>query len=728
MLYTIQKDTGSIALSYLNDLGVNLRDQIHDEIDPALLRTRMFAIDDVIINGLRQDNMGELVMRANKLIQMTMDIDALTIFNRQGKLIAINTVDHMGNPYPNQEEINRLYSLMQEPADNIKGCLQNDLVKEQIEFQFSCRVVPALFDTQGLSIAISVPVIDPETNQRIGVISTRLRFERINKKVLAENFLREGNSVYFVTDDGRYFSDSIQSGKSIPPVSGKQLKEMIQPLVQGDANDLLAKTDKYYLNIFSLSSPGETIGSNMHVMLVAQDRWLDQERSRVALLNLIMTLTLLLLAGLVALQLWNRAKQKRTELQLIDARNQAEGASDAKSEFLANMSHEIRTPMTAILGYADTLEEEQDRNNTLNAISAIHRNGEHLLRIINDILDLSKIEVGKLGLLEESMSPVMILGEILSLMRPRATEKNLTLEANVIGRVPERINSDATRIRQILINLVSNAIKFTHEGNITITCQYTDWQPWKTNESAGGMLQYQVTDTGIGIDDLTKERIFEPFNQGDNSPTRLVGGTGLGLTITKRLCELLGGSLQLTSEKGRGSTFSVNIPLQGKGYRLVEWPSISQLADTHTEASQPPPPNANISLQKRHILLAEDATDNRKLISYLLEKAGATVTTVENGQEALDTIKNLSSTTHHYDLIIMDMQMPVMDGFTATREIRNLGYKFPILGLTAHALEGDREQCIASGCDEYATKPIDRHGLIELCAHIINLHNQNDSP
>ncbi|QQE12934.1 response regulator [Planctomycetota bacterium] len=723
-LYAIQKDTGSIALSYLNDVGVNLRDQINDEIDPALLRTRMFAQDPRIIRGLEADDMGELVGRVNELIQMTMDVDAIAIHDREGKLIALNSVNSMGVPYDNQEEIKRLYEVMTAPGNGVKECLTNTETMEQIEFQFECRIAPVLFDSAGLSIAVSVPVFKPDTSERIGVVSTRLRFNRINQLILAEHFLNEGNSIYFITDDGQYFSESIMSGEAIPPVDAQQLEDLIAPLVEQDADDLLARSDDFYLNIFSLGRPGEMLGANMHIMLVARDQWLDQERYRVEMLNLVMTLTLLLLAGLVVMQFWNRAKQNKIKMELIDARNAAEAASEAKSEFLANMSHEIRTPMTAILGYADTLGDNVPSSNggVQDAVNAIHRNGEHLLRIINDILDFSKIEVGKLKVMKESMSPILVLGEVASMMRPKAIEKGLKLEVKIESLVPEKITNDATRIRQILINLVSNAIKFTSEGKVWIKVRCTDSEGKENPEGVGGWLVYEVGDTGVGIDDQMQQMIFEPFSQVDSSSTRKVGGTGLGLSITKRVCSLLGGEMSFESKAGEGSVFRVSLPLTDTSYRMVEWPTLMHVSEAGQTADEGW--SKDKRLAGKRILLAEDAADNRKLITLLLQKSGAEIVGVENGQLALD---KLAAEPEKFDLVVMDMQMPVKDGFMATREARERGETVPILGLTAHALEGDRAKCLEAGCDDYSTKPIVREKLIALCVKMIEMGESRKS-
>ncbi len=396
-------------------------------------------------------------------------------------------------------------------------------------------------------------------------------------------------------------------------------------------------------------------------------------------------------------------------VELSHTKEAAEEASRAKSEFLANMSHEIRTPMTAILGFADLLGETvKDNTECLDYVGTVKRNGEHLIKIINDILDLSKIESGKLECEVVPCSLHQIINDVASTMRFRAREKGLELVVECSGSIPAVIQTDPTRFRQALINLVGNAVKFTAQGSVRmcVGLMGTDDDP---------LFQMEVIDTGIGIPPDRLERVFEPFRQADASTTREFGGTGLGLTITKQIAELLGGSLEVQSEVGKGTAFSLRVatgPLTG--VELIEQP-IEENSSSRRIEKRTDTPELDC-----HILLAEDGPDNQRLITFILEKAGARVTLAENGEEAFDKgmgsmyHRRANDPKHHFDVILMDMQMTVMDGYSATRMLREHGYTRPIIALTANAMAGDREKCIEAGCDDFATKPIDRAQLLHL--------------
>jgi CheY-like chemotaxis protein/signal transduction histidine kinase/HPt (histidine-containing phosphotransfer) domain-containing protein len=391
----------------------------------------------------------------------------------------------------------------------------------------------------------------------------------------------------------------------------------------------------------------------------------------------------------------------------------AESATRAKSEFLANMSHEIRTPMTAIMGYADILVRDKGFKEApehwRKALEIIKRNGEHLLRLLNDILDLSKVETGKLQIELVSSSPSQVVADVVSLMCIRADAKGLKLITEFVSPLPETILTDPLRLRQILVNLVGNAIKFTKSGEVRITVRFV-------SGSVPKQLVFDVTDTGIGMEQRQIMNIFRPFSQLDSSASREFGGTGLGLAISKRLVEAMNGRIEVHSKPGEGSTFSVIIdPGPVDGICMVpqsrETAIQPQSAETTHDAG-------SIDLHGR-ILFAEDGLDNQQLVRLLLEKAGANVTTCENGLLAVEAAMASKEAGQPFDMIIMDMQMPVMDGYIATRQLREKGYTGPIIALTANAMIEDRQKCIDAGCDDYFAKPFDRNQILNAIARCI---------
>jgi signal transduction histidine kinase/CheY-like chemotaxis protein/HPt (histidine-containing phosphotransfer) domain-containing protein len=379
-------------------------------------------------------------------------------------------------------------------------------------------------------------------------------------------------------------------------------------------------------------------------------------------------------------------------------------ANRAKSEFLANMSHEIRTPMTAIIGYADLLlDPETGPNEQRTHIQTIRRNGEHLLSILNDILDLSKIEAGRMTVEAVACSPSMLIVDVASLMRVRAAEKGLFFEVHYQTPIPETIKSDPTRIRQVLMNLVGNALKFTTSGGVRILarCKTDGPEP---------VLEIEIVDTGIGLSTEQAGQLFQPFVQADTSTTRRFGGTGLGLAICRRLAHMLGGDIQVESAVGRGSAFRFTIKTGSlAGVRMFEELSEAGIPETGPVAADEAP----IQQVECAVLLAEDGADNQVLISKHLSKAGIRVTVVENGRLAVNAALAAAMAGKPFDVILMDMQMPELDGYAATSELRRKGYKGPIVALTAHAMAGDRERCISAGCTDYLTKPIARRKLID---------------
>jgi signal transduction histidine kinase/CheY-like chemotaxis protein len=389
--------------------------------------------------------------------------------------------------------------------------------------------------------------------------------------------------------------------------------------------------------------------------------------------------------------------------ELEQAREDALGAARAKSEFLANMSHEIRTPMTAILGFADALHDDLGEQGASpeahRALATIRRNSEHLLAVLNDILDLSKIEAGKLELEEIPCSPAELVLDAVGLLRARATEKRLELTVDLAENMPAAIATDPTRVRQILLNLIGNAIKFTEAGSVRVHARIE----YALGDRAGWLV-IEVADTGIGISPEQRARLFSPFTQADTSTSRRFGGTGLGLAICSRVVELLGGSIEVESEPGRGSTFRVALPATP----IAISPRARVARPESTE-------RASRGLVG-HVLLAEDGPDNQVLFRRVLERAGLRVELVADGRSACAAALSAWRDGEPFDVILMDMQMPELDGYSATAELRRAGYPGAIVALTAHAMSGDRERCLAAGCDGYLTKPIQRDLLLDTVA------------
>jgi signal transduction histidine kinase len=399
--------------------------------------------------------------------------------------------------------------------------------------------------------------------------------------------------------------------------------------------------------------------------------------------------------------------ESMVERRTKDAMERAEAANHAKSEFLANMSHEIRTPMTAILGFTDLLREDGNTSilpeHRLQTIDTIKRASTHLMTVINDILDLSKIEAGKMTVEAIDTNLVRVLHEVTSLMRPRAIDKGLKLTVKLQSPIPERIVGDPTRLRQVLLNLIGNAIKFTDAGcvNISVCVEEQDDR---------SLVLIDVEDTGPGMSPEQAARLFTPFCQADNTVTRKFGGTGLGLTICRRLAEMMGGNVDIVRTAPQaGACFRVTLPLLPiAGASIVD--NLDIVRPTTSRENKA----SSVTLNGR-ILLAEDGFDNQRLIAFHLRKAGAIVDIADNGVIALELIEKADCDQMPYKLLLTDMQMPEMDGYMLARTLRSRNSILPVVALTAHAMAEDRDKCLNAGCNDYTSKPIDKVELLDVC-------------
>jgi PAS domain S-box-containing protein len=431
-------------------------------------------------------------------------------------------------------------------------------------------------------------------------------------------------------------------------------------------------------------------GSILHVEITLRDIMLDGRWLRLAAI----------------IDVSKRVKVEEQLHQLMKklklAKEEAERSNNLKSAFLANMSHEIRTPLGAMLGFADLLRDPNiSPDEHSNYLNILVRNGEQLSIIINDILDLSKVEAGHLTLEFLDVDPKMIVSDVFTLLDIKAREKNLALTYEPDPSTPDHMTTDPVRVRQVLVNLMSNAIKFTPHGSIRVRSY------GERNDKGRLHMGFEITDTGIGIAAEQQEQIFEMFVQAEDSTTRKFGGTGLGLALSRKLARALGGDVRVVrSEPGVGSTFL---------FTLTDLPELRVKQDMpeHKAAAAPSPASAldSISLEGLKILVVDDAPDIRSLISFLLMRAGASVDFAENGVEGYR--KALSNC---YDMVLMDIQMPQMDGYTATMKLREQGYHKPIIALTAHAMTEARKKCLSVGCTGHLTKPINPSHLLGIVA------------
>jgi PAS domain S-box-containing protein len=561
------------------------------------------------------------------------------------------------------------------------------LGSEYARHQLPLRTYLLMASIASLLVAVVIMLIllwNRELQQKVG---ERTRQYAESEERLRRFFENSPDAVFVLEQDG-----GIHAVNSMASAALKMNKQ-----------ELLSKT------IYDLAPPSRhaDVRKNMALWFAGELQQCEGESlaSDGAVTPIEMTGTLLQLDGRTVLQLHARDISLRKEAEekihaarqmAEEAKELAEKASQAKSEFLANMSHEIRTPLNGIVGMAQLLADTRLSSEQQNCAETILQSTTGLLNIINHVLDISKIEAAQMDVCESPINLRKICDTIFCMFTPQLEPKGISLKCACADNVPPYVTGDEGLIEQVLVNLVGNAIKFTHKGSVTLNIE----RPRQGANDAE--LYFQVIDTGIGISKEEQATIFEKFTQADGSTKRMYGGTGLGLAICKQLIELMGGKIGIISSKGRGSTFFFNLTLP---------------RSAPPDQQKPPEETTPTQIRKDvKVLLVEDNKVNQKVAMAILRKAGCKVEAVENGQDAIQQVIR-----EKYDIVLMDCQMPVMDGFEATARIRAMGgalAKTPIIAITAHAMKDDRQKCLDAGMDDYISKPVSRLALVSL----INKH------
>ncbi len=706
------------AAHRMRDGAVAARDAVDAIVRPAADRTAMIADTPGVAMALERGDAPMLRRIANEELRRAGGaIDVIAMLDCDGRMLATSTVDATGAALP-PERIDRLMSVDISGRGVVRGCIAARHAEPVVEFQADCEFTRILWDSAGLSVAFSAPVRDRESGKRLGTVTARTRFDRIERALASQD--TTGLEVMLVAQDGRVLDESMQRGTRRAPLGNAELVALVAPLASGVSHATVG-IDGALACAYPLQGLRTVDGGSAHVVAVASRDLIAAESSDARLATTAAVGAFVALSGLSGALLVQSRRQRRSRAALVAARNDADAASRSKTEFLANMSHEIRTPMTAILGYVDLLADHGDSApgapSREEAVETIRRNARHLLAIINDILDLSKIEAGQMKVDRQRVRTVDLVQDVMRLMDDRARQKGIALKLAFEGEVPDVITTDPTRVRQVLINLVGNAVKFTEQGSVTLTV--------RRDPGERRTVEFQVADSGIGMTPEQLARLYHPFVQADSSTTRRFGGTGLGLAISRRCVDMLGGAISVRSAPGTGTTFTVR--LDAGDLTGAQPASLRQAHTTEpgTDAAGSGgagalrlPAAVRQPLTGVRVLLAEDGIDNQRLIRFHLERAGARIDIVDNGAKALERIAE-GSRLDRYDVILMDMQMPVMDGYEAVRRLVAAGERTPVIALTAHGMVGDREKCLDAGCTEYLCKPVDARGLVSAIRHAI---------
>ena len=696
------------TLLALRDAARDARDEVEIAVAPALDGTAELAASPRVAEAIARGDAAALRTIANDRVITESAVDAIAFVDAEGRLVAVSTVDREGMPFP-EERVAQLMSRDISGRPVVRECLRSASTRPVLEFQTNCDFTRILWDSAGLSVACSAPVQDRESGRTIGAVTTRIRFDRIQRVLDARE--RPGLELVVIGRDGQVFDERASRGESSPSAARATLAGLAASLDGTGASSATVSTEGGLACAYPANHLRAVDEGQAFVAGIADPRLVAAEVSRGRMMGALTAVTIVALGALSFGLLVQSRSQRRAQLALVSARNDADSANRSKTEFLANMSHEIRTPMTAILGYVDLLADHGDASPDApsrdEAVETIRRNARHLLSLINDILDLSKIEAGQMNLDRQRVRTLDLVQDALRLMDDRARQKGIALRLALDGEVPDTIVTDPTRLRQVLINLLGNAVKFTEQGSVTLTLRRDAAHPSR--------LEFEVADTGIGMTPEQLSRLYQPFVQADSSTTRRYGGSGLGLAITRRCTDMLGGGISVRSALGSGTTFTFSVDA---GDLAGVQPARLRAPGEQPGAGLQLPTAVRQPLSGVRVLLAEDGIDNQRLIRFHLERAGAKVDVVDNGAKAIERVQDSSRLDRH-DVILMDMQMPVMDGYEAVRRLVAAGVRVPTIALTAHAMPGDREKCIEAGCTEYLCKPVDPRALIAAIRHAI---------
>lgn len=634
-----------------------------------------------------------------RIVASSQLVDALALLGPDGEVMAYEDRGRASSIFGGA----RLRSLMAtsfHASVALRLALAEEGGADSLEFRTDSIGGPHLDGAEGLYVAFTTPVKGSDGRVK-GALCAQVSFQRVLSRVRTGAFQRGGGRVWFVTPDGTLFDERVRKGGDAP-AEPEQLARLMGAIDWTETPSFRYSRGSETLSLYSIPGLRTLEGAELMVLLSAPRSWLEallaegMEENRALRSRTNASFAVAGLLALVVLLGWQARRR------LVAAYERADRASHSKSAFLANTSHEIRTPMTAILGYAELLGGEGGDAPTpelqSEAVAAIQQHGRHLLTLIGDVLDLSKIEAGAIEIERLPCDPAAIAQEAATLLRERAEDKGLVLQVRVASDVPRRVSLDPTRVRQVLLNLVGNAIKFTEEGSVTIHVE--------SFRAAGAQrMAYVVEDTGIGMTPSAAATIFEAYVQAERSTTRRFGGTGLGLAISKQLTELMGGSIECSSLPGRGTKFRFTVLA----------PGVDDVAAPEPAAPLPAARRAPAAPADRppRVLLVDDGPTNRRLFSLILTKEGVDVSLACDGLEALSAWEEAEAP---FDLILMDAQMPGMDGVEALRALRQRGATTPVVVLTADAVSGARERYLAEGFDGFLSKPISREALVEAVA------------